>query len=96
MQLFHIRYDGERFPVFASTHCAARRLGVRHLANILGAVEESKVAVVDPAIACAIPTDVERRKALAAHFLSGPIHDFVSYQRRDEGDLFRERKERWL
>jgi hypothetical protein len=53
MQLFHIHYDGVRYPVFASNHVAARRLGTRHLANILSVVDTDKVVVVDPAVACA-------------------------------------------
>lgn len=44
-------YDGKRYPVMASTHLAARSLGTRHIANVLGCVEPSKVAVVDLEIA---------------------------------------------
>lgn len=52
MQLFHLIYEGHKFPVFASNHVVARRLGVRMLANKLSIVELDKVAVVDPAVAC--------------------------------------------
>lgn len=54
MQLFHIHYDGVRYPVFASSHVAARRLGTLHLTHILSVVDTDKVAVVDPAIQCAM------------------------------------------
>jgi hypothetical protein len=51
MRLFHVRYAGYQQPVFASNHIAARRLGIQHLANTLGAIEPSKVAVVDAELA---------------------------------------------
>lgn len=54
MQLFHIHYDGVRYPVFASNHVAARKLGLRYLADKFSVVECDKVAVVDPAIQCAM------------------------------------------
>lgn len=44
-------YEGRRYPVMASTHVAARSLGTRHIANLLGAIVPSKVAVVDLEIA---------------------------------------------
>lgn len=51
MRAFDCVYEGKRYPVMASTHLAARSLGTRHIANVLGAVEPSKVAVVDLEIA---------------------------------------------
>ena len=51
MRLFHLVYDDHKFPVFASNHVAARRLGLRYLADRYSIVDTDKVAVVDPAIA---------------------------------------------
>lgn len=51
LKSFDCVYEGKRYPVMASTHLAARSLGVRHIANVLGACEPSKVAVVDLEIA---------------------------------------------
>lgn len=52
MQLFHLIYEGHKFPVFASNHVAARKLGLRYLADKFSVVECDKVAVVDPSVAC--------------------------------------------
>lgn len=51
LRSFDCVYDGKRYPVMASNHLAARSLGTRHIANVLGACEPSKVAVVDLEIA---------------------------------------------
>jgi hypothetical protein len=51
LRSFDCVYEGKRYPVMASTHVAARSLGTRHIANLLGCVEPSKVAVVDLEIA---------------------------------------------
>lgn len=51
MRAFDCVYEGKRYPVMASTHVAARSLGTRHIANLLGAIVPSKVAVVDLEIA---------------------------------------------
>lgn len=51
MQFFQIHYDGWHFSVQASSHVAARRLGLRMLANTFSIVDCDKVAVVDPVIA---------------------------------------------
>lgn len=94
MRLFHIYYDGRRYPVFASNHESARRLGTQHLVNRLHIVEPSKIAVVDPEIAAgykrALFTNVteqlrqhtQEELAAAADALTGV-------------DIFRQRRERW-
>lgn len=51
MKLFHLHYDGKRYPVFAANHESARRWGTMQLVHMLLIVEPSKVAVVDPEIA---------------------------------------------
>lgn len=51
MRAFDCVYEGKRYPVMASSHIAARSLGTRHIANLLGAIVPSKVAVVDLEVA---------------------------------------------
>lgn len=82
MRLFHIRYEGWQQPVFASNHEAARRLGVTHLANVLGVVETDKVAVVDG--------------ELAAGYKHGKPLFRAAMLDLDGLDLFRAKREAWV
>jgi hypothetical protein len=47
MRMFNVVYEHHVQPVGASDHIAARRLGCKHLANKLGALDGDKVAVID-------------------------------------------------
>lgn len=56
MQMWNVFYGTICQPVYASNHETARKLAIKHLANTLGAIDPDKVAVVDPNIACTVPS----------------------------------------
>lgn len=90
MRMFNVVYEGIVQPVGASDHIAARRLGVKHLANKLGVLIHDKVAVIDceiagyPALGQPLASSVDAEAFAAQYKGLTAINGRVFVGRKDE------------